>query len=269
MQADPRQQLHIDNLNVSYFEFGNRMAKTVLLIHGGFGDALLNWGEFAPSLAEYDYHVVALDLPGFGDSDALPQMSYEALIAWLKSVMDALGLQQAAMIGASFGAQLVRLFAAVHPTYVPALVLVNGGAITTPSGVARLLAGLPIFGVFMMNRLSRSYLMPSAMSTLVHDQAVLTEDVKANLVKNAPGLAGILRLSNTSTPPENKTPRVPVLILWGQQDQVTGVNVGKSMERNIPGAKFSEIADCGHLPHIETSDVFLWQVRSFFDSLSR
>ncbi len=59
--------VQVDNLEIAYLEGGSEKNPTLLLIHG-FGADKDNWLRFARPLTER-YHVVALDLPGFGDSN--------------------------------------------------------------------------------------------------------------------------------------------------------------------------------------------------------
>ncbi len=67
--------LQVDNLDIAYYEGGPEKAQTILLIHG-FGADKSNWPRFARFLTQ-DYHVIAVDLPGFGDSSKPANISYD------------------------------------------------------------------------------------------------------------------------------------------------------------------------------------------------
>ena len=45
-----------------------------------------------------------------------------------------------------------------------------------------------------------------------------------------------------------KTITVPVLVIWGAEDEVVPLKVGKNFERDIPGAKLVILPQCGHVP---------------------
>ena len=62
---------------------------------------------------------------------------------------------------------------------------------------------------------------------------------------------------------------VPTLILWGANDGFTPLAEGKAVKDSKPGAELVEIADCGHMPQLETPDVFAWQLETFLTKLSR
>lgn len=69
--------------------------------------------------------------------------------------------------------------------------------------------------------------------------------------------------------PEKIDPLVPTLILWGVSDGFTSVDEAKTMKGQIPGAKLVEIEDCGHVPQLETVEVFAFQVSQFLSKLGR
>lgn len=59
--------VQVNNLKTAYLESGSEKNSALLLIHGLSADRD-NWLRFARPLTEH-YHVIALDLPGFGDSN--------------------------------------------------------------------------------------------------------------------------------------------------------------------------------------------------------
>jgi pimeloyl-ACP methyl ester carboxylesterase len=69
--------------------------------------------------------------------------------------------------------------------------------------------------------------------------------------------------------PKQQAPIVPTLIMWGTDDQMAILQEAEAIKESIPGAALTEIKDCGHMPQLETSDVFVWQVNMFLDKLSR
>jgi len=62
---------------------------------------------------------------------------------------------------------------------------------------------------------------------------------------------------------------VPTLLLWGANDSMMSMEQGERLQREIPGAQLVPIAECGNLPSVEASDVFVFQIRAFLDQLSR
>jgi pimeloyl-ACP methyl ester carboxylesterase len=97
----------------------------LVLLHAGIADRTM-WGEHLQPLAEAGFRVVAPDLPGFG---ATP-MSQEEDAPWadVLGTMDELGIERAALVGNSFGADVALRVALVAPDRVSALVLCGARA---------------------------------------------------------------------------------------------------------------------------------------------
>lgn len=92
----------------------------VALVHAGIADRRM-WGPVLPALTE-GHRVVRYDLRGFGDSPLLASDPYRAPDDLL-AVLDALGLERVALVGASFGGQVALELAAIRPERVAALAL--------------------------------------------------------------------------------------------------------------------------------------------------
>ena len=76
----------VDGLKVFYREAGDRMASTVLLLHG-FPTSSHMFRELIPALADR-YHVVAPDLPGFGFTEAPDQATFKYSFDHLAEIID-------------------------------------------------------------------------------------------------------------------------------------------------------------------------------------
>lgn len=116
----------------------------VLLLHG-FPDSHALWRKVAPRLVEAGYRTIAPDLRGFGTSDApedVPAYRIEALADDALHVLDALGVERAAVVGHDWGAILGWRLAALHPERVSRLAAVSVGhprayATAGPAQIAR------------------------------------------------------------------------------------------------------------------------------------
>ncbi|NWG16566.1 MAG: alpha/beta hydrolase [Chloroflexi bacterium] len=258
----------VDGLTVSYWEGGQGNGRTLLLIHGGLGDASLHWGPVAPLLTE-EFHILAPDLPGFGGSQPLAVRRTNALMHWLTSFLNALGIEQAVVVGNSLGGLIARLFAANSPQLVPAVILLNGGAVPDFPPMMRLLERVPGLSHLLFSQITRASLNPTSLRAMLRVENILTDDFMRGARAAAPGFSRLLRMIVASPLPQQQTPLVPTLILWGTNDQVATLAGAESIKNSIPGAVLTEIADCGHMPQLETPDVFVWQVSNFLQKLSR
>lgn len=84
----------------------------VVFIHGALNDHSV-WTLLARWFAHHGHAVLAVDLPGHGRSAGLPLTSVEAIAGWLHRLLDAAGVQQAALVGHSMGS-LIALEAAAR-----------------------------------------------------------------------------------------------------------------------------------------------------------
>lgn len=109
-----------------YVDWGNRSAPTLILVHGGF-DHARSWDWTARALAR-DYHVVAPDLRGHGDSGWSAQGSYlmADLVYDLAQLVDQFGRDQVTLVGHSLGGSVVLRYAGLFPERVARLVAIEG-----------------------------------------------------------------------------------------------------------------------------------------------
>lgn len=258
----------VKGLPVHYWEAGEDNERTLLLIHGAVGDANLHWKEVILPLAE-NYRVVAPDLPGYGGSAALPETSASALIEWLLGFFDAIELEQAVIISNSIGALPARLFAAAYPVRTTALVLINGGALPNAPSWLPTLARLPILSQFVSGMFGRMTNSRRSLERMIFVKDVLTDEFVQNVQKNAANGANLMLGMLLYPLPEERTPHVPTLLLWGTNDEMTPLSDAEALKKDIPGAQLSAVADCGAMPQLEASDVFVYQVNYYLDRLSR
>jgi pimeloyl-ACP methyl ester carboxylesterase len=260
--------IRIDGLNVHYWEDGEDQSRALLLIHGGLGDARLHWEPVLPILAE-TFHVLAPDLPGFGGSESLPVNRTDVLLHWIKTFIDIHQLEQVVLIGNAFGAMIVRLFAAANPKYAPAVILINGGGVPDLPGFLKLVQKIPGLSTVIFNQFGKMMTNPTALQRLVHIKLVLTDSFYADAKNASHAFGRMMQMLVSSGIPAERTPLVPTLILWGVEDTLTPSADREAIKASIPASVLTEIADCGHMPQLETPDVFSWQITTFLDRLAR
>jgi len=122
------QSLDIQGVNVFYREAGSPQAPTVLLLHG-FGASSYMFRDLMPKLAE-KYHVIAPDLPGFGQTTVKPGVKFNYSFDNLASVIDAFTvtkkLEHYAMYVFDYGAPVGWRLAVKNPEKITAIVSQNG-----------------------------------------------------------------------------------------------------------------------------------------------
>lgn len=120
----------IQGVDIFYREAGSPDAPTVLLLHG-FAASSYMFRDLIPQLAQ-QYHVIAPDLPGFGQTTVMPGVNFNYTFDNLTSVIDAFtvakGLDRYAMYVFDFGAPVGWRLAVKDPQKVTAIVSQNGNA---------------------------------------------------------------------------------------------------------------------------------------------
>ncbi|MGB6764704.1 MAG: alpha/beta fold hydrolase, partial [Mycobacterium sp.] len=118
--------LDLHGERVAYRDVGT--GETLLLIHGMAGSSA-TWRAIIPELSK-KYRVVAPDLLGHGAS-AKPRGDYSlgAFAAWLRDLLDELGISRATVVGQSLGGGVAMQFTYQHRDYCQRLVLISSGGL--------------------------------------------------------------------------------------------------------------------------------------------
>ena len=116
----------VDGARVHYQEFGEASNPTLLLIHG-YTASLYVWKTVAPMLADEGFHVVALDLLGFGYSEKPSWFDYSitSQARMLARFMNRIGIGRATLVGSSYGGAVAATLALDYPERVEKLILID------------------------------------------------------------------------------------------------------------------------------------------------
>ena len=122
--------IKIDGLDIFYREAGDKKKPTILLLHG-FPTSSFMFRNLIPKLAN-NYHVIAPDYPGFGQSSIPKVDEFEYTFDHLSAIVDKftqqLGLKTYSLYVQDYGAPVGYRLAVKHPERVSALIVQNGNA---------------------------------------------------------------------------------------------------------------------------------------------
>jgi 2-hydroxymuconate-semialdehyde hydrolase len=266
--AEIGKTLRLDGLEINYHDVGDR--EPLLLIHGsGPGvSAWANWRGVIPELSRH-FRVIAPDMAGFGYTKVAEGhvFNVDTWIAQVVSLMDALGIAKAHVLGNSFGGGIALHFARRHPKRVDKLVLM--GAVSVSFSITPALDLVWGYTPSMDN-------MRRMMDVFAWDRSMMTEDL-IKLRYEASTQRGMDKVYESLFPaprqrwvdmlaqPEAELAQIPhhTLILHGRDDQVIPPAASIRLASVLKHADLSIFAHCGHWTQIEQREAFLHAVTGF------
>ena len=276
MAADKAPQdkyLDADGLRLHYLDWGHEGARPMLLLHGFSGHAH-TWDTLAAALCD-EFHVLALDQRGHGDSAWAPDGAYtvDDHVSDIAAFHDQLMLDPVLLIGLSMGGRNAIMFTGVHPGKVEKLVIVDIGPDIDPRGaerVRRMAAEAPEEFASLDEAMTylKSYYTHTA-------DAALRHRVEHGLKRLPNGkytwkydklLRDQRRQGTTPTVdlwPVVRRIKVPTLIMRGSESDIFTLDTAKRMQELIPGSRFVEIQGAGHAIPAAAPEAFEQAVREF------
>jgi pimeloyl-ACP methyl ester carboxylesterase len=245
----------------------------VVLVHGLPGSAY-DWRLLLPELASRGYRAIAYDRVGYGHSDPRPDAAFtpDANAAELLALLERLELEQATVVGWSYGGLTAMLAAMQDPSRIARLILVGTGGPDSadaqppePSAVMGFLnsgpvlawrAAVPSTNVAMMRALSgvafSGGAQPDWWLTSLRANLARPETITAYRSE----MSGIVDSSAEAGPPRfaADTIAVPTLFLHGDDDRLAPVTIARHLHTQIPNSKLHEIAGGSHMLPVTRAD---------------
>lgn len=128
--------LTVNDLRLHYLDWGNSSAASMVLLHHHTGNAHY-WDFFAKGM-RHNYHAIALDQRGHGDSSWVGGYNPKEYVADLNKFVDKLRLNDIVLIGHSLGGINAIAYAATHPGRVAQLVIVDIGPEINDAGIEKI-----------------------------------------------------------------------------------------------------------------------------------
>jgi pimeloyl-ACP methyl ester carboxylesterase len=118
----------INGLRLHYLDWGSSGKQPLLILHECCSGIAHSYDHISPQFAK-DYHVIAVDLRGHGDSEWSPKGEYfvDDYVKDLEALVDTLKLDNMVLLGASLGGRVVQQYAGTHPERVARLIVEDVG----------------------------------------------------------------------------------------------------------------------------------------------
>jgi abhydrolase domain-containing protein 6 len=264
-------EVEVDGLTIHYYEGGPAEGETLLMIHG-FAANRDNWLRFARYFT-HRYHVIALDLPGFGESSR-PDVSYDVAsqAERVRAFAKALKIERLHLIGNSMGGHIAALYAARHPDEVTSLALLDNAGVNAPHKsemIQRLERGEPNplvarnaeeFDALLRFVFVTPPTLPDSLKRYFAEQSVANREHYDRV---------FAQLRGQYVPLEPELPKIqaPTLLLWGDKDRVLDVSSIEVMKPLLKRPSVVVMKDSGHAPMIERPEETAQHYQAFLDSL--
>ena len=239
---------------IRYLDGGK--GEPLILLHG-IGADKDNWLYTSVLLARH-YRVIAVDLPGFGESSkpAAAHYGVEAQVERLHAFMQALRIRRAHFGGNSMGGLIAAVYAARYPDEVESLWLLDPPFVqgAKPSEmIERILGGdhIPLFASTIAQFdqvldfvMVHPPFMPSPVKRVLAERQVDNYALNVQIFKELSGQPMALERTLAGL-------RIPTLIVWGDRDRVLDVSSAAILHQVLPRSRVIIMRGIGHVPMVE------------------
>jgi len=250
-----------DGLHIRYVDTGPTTPRAVALLHSLGTDHHI-WLPQVTVLGRR-HRVLAPDTRGHGSSDRGGRVSVEDWVADLDSVLDAAGVEEAALVGVSQGGIQAVAYAAAHPERVAAMVVADSFVELEPAVASR--------KVEQLSEQANQQGMVAVAESYVHDTfdpAAIpsgAEQVREAIASMAAEdyVAAVSTCFRVNISDRLASVRVPTLVLWGAHDHKTPRVLSEQIAAGIAGAELKEVPNAGHLSNVDNPEGFTDLVERF------
>lgn len=244
---------------IRVLEAGKPYAPSIILVHGLNSSADV-WRPFIPALSS-KLHVVALDLPGFGESEKGNKLySPDNYVAVIHHLTERLHINHFILVGHSLGGNVALRYAQTYPEQVRRLMLIDAAGILHRIVYSKFLAqsGIKILPEFYpQQRQDLESLAHNLFSTLADyssamdlaEHYVLSQpDLRRQFLDGAPPAIAAYAMALTNFSGVLDHFSIPTLLLWGAKDNVAPLRTAHMLASNFENAGLIVLPDSGHSP---------------------
>ncbi len=273
-------------LRLNYVDWGNPDAPPLLLVHGG-RDHARSWDWVAEEL-RHDWHIIAPDLRGHGDSAWSPDGNYEmsAFVYDIAQLIHQLGLAPVTIIAHSMGGNIATRYAGLYPENVRKLVNIEGLGLSPAMQAERDALGIQKrFRQWIEDKRNAAGRTPkrypnieAAYERMKTENAYLTDEQARHLTvhgisRNEDGswswkFDNYLNIWGMFDMPREDLLQLwhaiscPMLLLYGEKSWASNPEKDGRIE-HFPTAKVIEYENAGHWLHHDQFDRFMADVKAF------
>lgn len=269
-------RIKVGDIDWAYSEGGQAGKPTLLLVHGLAGSRD-NWNRLARYLTPY-YHVIIPDLPGQGDSKVPNDFDYSLpnLTEKLRRFAEAIKIDNGLNIaGHSMGGAVALLYVAQYPIDTKSLFLVDSAGVFKSANTPYLKDPTTLRNMLVSKPGDFDRLMKIAMNTPPFIPKELKDAQEKLMISQSANTSKLVEqlivMSKLFTPDSfaiaARSIDQPVLIAWGDKDQIINVEAATELKGLLKNAQEPVILKgIGHMPILEQEQLM---VKPYLDFLSK
>lgn len=265
-----------NNFNIRYAELGKKTNPTLILLHG-VPENLHSWYATGKLLSK-NYHVLAIDWPGFGGSDPLQSSDDYTSFNFAEIVidfMDSLKVPTAILMATDIALLPALLVGLEYPKRVSKLIVMDGIPFPRPQYSSWELKSFAKKGsiigkamiewfpsiaaqVAYLKGFYRGHSIPSEVRKefLIDGKSKTTQKAFSSYFQN-------FHIGQKYFEQRTHLLKTPVLIVWGKQDRFIKVDLAYEIAEKLPNAKLEIIDKAGHYIHMDAPEKLVGVVNQF------
>ncbi|WP_144548144.1 alpha/beta fold hydrolase [Bacillus sp. X1(2014)] len=257
-------KLKANDSSMAYIDSGE--GKPIVLLHGFCGSS--SYWEFVIPTLSADYRVIALDLPGHGQSDPLQGSStIENLADQVKNLLDALNLPEVTMFGHSLGGYITLAFAEKYGGQLSGYSLIHSTAFPDSEEAKKARSAniekVNKSGIYLLI----DGLVPKLFSPENQDENYVGIAMEIGYTTSAEGAIDALNAMK-DRPDRNRvleSSTLPILLVAGERDQI--IPAEKTFSVSKANIRQSIIKDSGHMSMFENPMELVSEIQEFLAHL--
>jgi len=261
---------NVDSATYAYLDIGDKGKEVLVLLHG-FTGTKQTWSPFFSQLEKY-FRVIAIDMPGHGNSTIDMPITMETFCHHLFTLLEKENCTNIHLLGYSMGGRSALSFAMMHESMVKTLLLESASP------------GLKTEKERKLRRDQDSQLAEKLLTSSIEDfvnkweqiplfasQKSLPKSVqqkirRERLLQEPEGLSNSLKYMGTGIQPSWWKPlnhlNTKVLLVVGELDEKF-VQINRQMHELLPHSRLEVVKEAGHAIHVEQEAKFVKLVIDF------
>ncbi|MBA2871522.1 pimeloyl-ACP methyl ester carboxylesterase [Anoxybacillus calidus] len=256
---------NIHGVNIHYELYNQRSNQPFIVLIHGFLSSTFSYRRLIPYLMN-DFSVLALDLPPFGKSEKSIrfQYTYKNLATLVIELLARLQIRSCILVGHSMGGQISLNIAKQRPDLVQQMILLCSSGYLKRAQMPLLLSTyIPYFHLYVKRWLERQGVEKNLLN-VIYDHSLIDEEMCKGYEQPFydeqifKALARLIRHREGDLSSEElKKIKTPSLLVWGEEDKVVPIHIGKRLHQDLPNSQFISFPKTGHLlPEEKPSHVY-------------